>query len=205
MTVCAFVLAAATAVAPDPEPRQLLAECRAMLPEKVEVAGRIVVRNRRGTVQAEHKYSFRRESGKAPSLEVDGNAVERPAEASATLLEGSSVTWSDLLLDYLDWKDVSYDSERMSESVHGQKCRVIVLRDGGRTVRVWLDKKTSALMQAEEECADGDKTAVRRLWGTRLKKFGERWAPSVLEVEKAGTGLRTKITIEELKTEETNK
>jgi len=70
---------------------------------------------------------------------------------------------------------------------------------------VWLDKKTAALMQAEEECADGDKAAVRRLWGTRLKKFGERWAPSVLEVEKAGTGLRTKITIEELKTEEMEK
>ncbi len=173
-----------------------------MLPEKVEVAGRIVVRNRRGTVQAEHKYSFRRDGGKALSLEIDGKSVERPAEAAATLVDGSSVTWSDLLLDYLDWQDVSYDSERMSESVHGQKCRVIVLKDGGRTVRVWLDKKTSALMQAEEEFADGDKTAVRRLWGTRLKKFGERWAPSVLEVEKAGTGLRTKITIEELKTEE---
>ena len=41
--------------------------------------------------------------------------------------------------------------------------------------------------------------AVRRLWGTRIRKFGERWMANVLEVETIGSGHRTKITVEELK------
>ena len=45
--------------------------------------------------------------------------------------------------------------------------------------------------------ADGN--AVRRLWGTRIKKFGERWMANVLEVETVGSGHRTKITVEALK------
>ena len=51
-------------------------------------------------------------------------------------------------------------------------------------------------MQAEEFC--GGKPA-RRLWGTRLKKFGDRWMANVLEVETMGSGHRTKITVEKLK------
>ena len=48
-----------------------------------------------------------------------------------------------------------------------------------------------------EEFADGK--PIRRLWGTRIKKFGERWMANVLEVETIGSGHRTKITVEELK------
>ena len=44
----------------------------------------------------------------------------------------------------------------------------------------------------------GDKP-VRRLWGTRIKKFGDRWMANVLEVETMGSGHRTKITVEKLK------
>jgi hypothetical protein len=73
---------------------------------------------------------------------------------------------------------------------------VILLKKGERTVRVWVDKKTGAMMQAEE-LADGK--PIRRLWGTRIKKFGDRWAPNVLEVETVGSGHRTKITVEGLK------
>ena len=85
---------------------------------------------------------------------------------------------------------------REGESVHGQVCTVIVMKKGERTVRVWVDRKTGALMQAEEE---KNGKAVRRLWGTRLKKFGERWMANVMEVETIGSGHRTKITVEELK------
>ena len=72
----------------------------------------------------------------------------------------------------------------------------MLLKKGDRTVRVWVDRKTGALMQAEE-LKDGK--TVRRLWGTRIKKFGERWMANVLEVETIGSGHRTKITVEELK------
>jgi hypothetical protein len=70
------------------------------------------------------------------------------------------------------------------------------MKKGDRTVRVWIDRKTGALMQAEE--FSGDKR-LRRLWGTRIKKFGERWMANVLEVESAGSANRTKITVEEMK------
>ena len=80
--------------------------------------------------------------------------------------------------------------------MHGQVCAVVVMKQGARTVRVWIDRKTGALMQAEE-LKDGK--AVRRLWGTRIRKFGDRWMANVLEVETLGSGHRTKITVEELK------
>ena len=108
---------------------------------------------------------------------------------------GTDVTWSDLALEYLWWDDVSFDGEREGETVNGQVCAVVAMRKGGRTVRVWVDRKTGALMQAEE-LADGK--PVRRLWGTRIKKFGDRWMANVLEVETLGSGHRTKITVEKL-------
>ena len=109
---------------------------------------------------------------------------------------GTDVTWSDVTLDYLWWDDFSFDEEREAESVHGQKCAVVLMKKGDRTVRVWVDRKTGALMQAEE-LVDGK--PVRRLWGTRIKKFGDRWVANVMEVETLGSGHRTKITVEELK------
>ena len=51
-------------------------------------------------------------------------------------------------------------------------------------------------MQAEE-LKDGE--PVRRLWGTRLKKFGDRWMANVMEVETIGSGHRTKITVDDLR------
>ena len=53
------------------------------------------------------------------------------------------------------------------------------------------------LKRKAEELKDGK--TVRRLWGTRIRKFGERWMANVLEVETLGSGHRTKITVEELK------
>lgn len=174
-------------------PRELVANCRAMVPADVELSGRIVMRNRRGVVQAEHRYTLRRESS-ATSLSVDGKRVEPPAGDAGAIL-GTDVTWSDLSLEYLWWDDVDADKELDGETVNGQKCAVVVMRKDGRSVRLWIDRKTGALMQAEE--LEGEKP-LRRLWGTRLKKFGERWMANVMEVETLGSGHRTKITVETL-------
>ena len=179
--------------------RELVAECRAMVPVDVELRGRIILRNRKGIVRAEHAYELTRSAGRT-ALRVDGAPLSPPAAGAAgdwpAGILGTDVTWSDLTLDYLWWDDVSFDAEREGESVHGQVCAVVVLKRGGRTVRAWIDRKTGALLQAEE--ADGDRP-LRRLWGTRLRKFGERWMANVLEVETIGSGHRTKITIEEMK------
>ena len=174
-------------------PRELVMNCRTMIPADVELSGRIILRNRKGIPLAEHDYVLTR-SNSVTRLTVDGKAVT--ASSAATAICNTDVTWSDIALDYLWWDDFSFDAEREGETVHGQVCAVVLLKKGDRTVRAWVDRKTGALMQAEE-LKDGK--AVRRLWGTRIKKFGERWMANVLEVETVGSGHRTKITVEELK------
>lgn len=180
-------------------PRELVMNCRSMVPANVELRGRIILRNRKGIPQAEHDYVLSR-SNAVTRLTVDGNPVPDPSTSSTSSsslpLFNTDVTWSDITLDYLWWDDFSFDGERESETVHGQVCAVVVMKKGDRAVRVWVDRKTGALMQAEE-FADG--RTVRRLWGTRIRKFGERWMANVLEVETLGSGHRTKITVEELK------
>ena len=192
-----IALAAAFLISTNAPAAEVVANCRSMIPADAELKGRIVLRSRRGIVQAEYGYDLARKAGETGlKLTKDGKDVE--FEKSGRIL-GTDVTWSDLTLDYLWWDDVSYDAEREGETVHGQVCTVIVMKKGERQVRVWVDRKTGALMQAEE--IKGGK-AVRRLWGTRLKKFGERWMANVMEVETIGSGHRTKITVEELKVEE---
>ena len=175
--------------------RELVMNCRTMIPANVELSGRIILRNRKGIPQAEHDYVLTR-SNAVTRLTIDGQPHQAPSTKHQAPLLNTDVTWSDIALDYLWWDDFSFDAEREGETVHGQICAVVLLKKGDRTVRVWVDRKTGALMQAEE-LKDGK--AVRRLWGTRIRKFGERWMANVLEVETIGSGHRTKITVEELK------
>lgn len=186
----ASMLVAANASAHD-----LVMNCRTMIPANVELEGRIILRNRKGFVQSEYNYRLVRNGGET-SLELkDDEGRKVPYEKEGRILK-TDVTWSDLTLDYLWWDDFSFDKERESESVHGQKCAVVIMKKGDRTVKVWIDRKTGALMQAEEYKAD---KPIRKLWGTRIKKFGERWMANVLEVETTGSGHRTKITVEKMR------
>ena len=189
-----IAIVASLLIATNATPRELVMSCRTMIPADVELRGRIVLRNHKGVVKAEHDYVLSR-SNSVTRLAVDGKAFKPDAAANAPIL-GTDVTWSDLTLDYLWWDDFYFDAEREGESVHGQVCAVIVMKKGNRRVRVWVDRKTGALMQAEE-LADG--RTLRRLWGTRIKKFGDRWMANTMEVETIGTRHRTKITVEELK------
>ena len=192
-----IALAAALLISTNAPAAEVVANCRSMIPADAELKGRIVLRSRKGIVQAEYGYDLVRKAG-ATDLKLTKDDKDVEFEKSGQIL-GTDVTWSDLTLDYLWWDDISFDAEREGETVHGQVCTVIVMKKGERQVRVWVDRKTGALMQAEE-MKDGK--AVRRLWGTRLKKFGERWMANVMEVETIGSGHRTKITVEELKVEE---
>jgi len=189
-----IALLASLLISTNATPRELVTSCRSMIPANVELTGRVILRNRKGIVKAEHAYVLTRKSGQT-LLTIDGNPYPSSSPTSSPIL-GTDVTWSDLTLDYLWWDEFAFDAERESETVNGQVCAVVLMKKGNRTVRVWVDRKTGALMQAEE--MDGDKP-VRRLWGTRIKKFGNRWMANVLEVETLGSGHRTKITVEELK------
>lgn len=182
-------------IATNATPRDLVMNCRTMIPANVELEGRIILRNRRGIVQSEYDYVLKRNNGKTDLQLKDDDGKMVPFEKEGRILK-TDVTWSDLTLDYLWWDDFSFDKERETESVHGQKCAVVVMKKGERTVRVWVDRKTGAMMQAEE--FSGEKP-LRRLWGTRIKKFGNRWMANVMEVETIGSGHRTKITVEKMK------
>ena len=187
---------AAMLLSTNATPRQLVQSCRDMIPRNVEIRGELNLRNRRGISLAKYDYALVR-SNAVTRLVVDGKNIEsvEGEDASAPILK-TDVTWSDLTLEYLWWDDFSFDTEKEAESVHGQKCAVIILKKGERSVRVWVDRKTGALMQAEELKGS---SPVRRLWGTRIKKFGERWMANVMEVETLGSGHRTKITVKSLK------
>lgn len=214
-----LAILASLLISTNATPRELVMSCREMIPSEVELTGRLVMRNRRGITQSEYDYIYTRKAG-VPSLTINGEDYPLYTSSSSPIdntsspspidntslsstidnpqstIKGTDVTVSDITLDYLWWDDFSFDEEREGETVNGQVCAVVVLKKGNRLVRVWVDRKTGALMQAEE--FEGDK-AVRRLWGTRIKKFGERWMANVMEVETLGSGHRTKITVETLK------
>ena len=193
----------------------VLANCQAMLPTRpVELTGAIVLRNRKGIVRSEYGYTLVLDRSRTPaeiSVEIrerDGTNVlkhvtlKRPGPIPEGRVMDTDVTWLDLSMDYLWWKNPRFEAEREGESVHGQKCSVILVDPpdaaaGGRSVRLWADKKNGCLLQAEELNADGK--PVRRLWGTRVKKFDGRWMANVLETETLGSGRRTKITVDGLK------
>ncbi len=201
-------------------------------PRPVELSGALILRSRRGIVQSEHDYrlvmrrgrddaqlaihlfergstnvvamvSIARRGDSAPSISL-ARAGKEPEKIDSLMekVMDTDVTWLDLTFDFLWWTDASYETEREGESVHGQVCRVILVKpprpiEGLQAVRLWVDKKTGCLMQAEQVGPSGK--SVRRLWGTRVKKFDGKWMVSVLEVETLGTRHRTKITVDSLK------
>lgn len=209
------VLACTCAYGDEPSAAQILAGCQAMLPVKpVELKGAIVLRNRKGIVQSEYGYTLVLDRSRIPA-EVDltihereGSNVlkhvtlKRPGPIPEGRVMDTDVTWLDLSLDYLWWTNPRYEADREGESVHGQKCSLIFVDPPGsvpgvKGMRLWVDKKNGCMMQAEELGEDGK--AKRRIWGTRVKKFGERWMANVLETETLGSGRRTKITVDALR------
>ena len=137
-----------------------------------------------------------------PTIQLVSDDTVKPVESPLGRVMDTDVTWLDLTFDFLWWTDAVYEAEHEGETVHGQTCMVILVRPpekiaGLEAIRLWVDKKTGCLMQAEQ-LGDGMKP-IRRLWGTCVKKFGERWMVSVLEVETLGSRHRTKITVEDLK------
>lgn len=173
---------------------QVVAACRRMIPANVTIEGHINRRSRRGTEIAAYTYKLTRRGG-ATELKVF-DKDEKPVEVKpdGQLLD-TDVTWSDLTLDYLQWPDCTFDPVREQESVQTIFCQVLLLKKGTRTVRVWIDRKTGALMQAEE--LEGEEV-LRRMFGTSLKKFDGVWAPRTIEVGKPSAKYRTKIVVDKL-------
>lgn len=159
----------------------------------------------RGETNCLSTVTVSRRGAQPPTIRM-AKADAQESEVVPSLLDRvmeTDVTWLDLSFDFLWWTDAVYEAEREGESVHGQKCSVILVKpaaaiSGLSGVRLWVDRKTGCLMQAEQ--LDEKMKPMRRLWGTRVKKFdGERWMVSVLEVETIGSRHRTKITVDSLR------
>jgi hypothetical protein len=182
-------------VSRDASAKELVENCRTMIPRNVELSGRIILRSRRGIPISEYGYRLVRRNGETDLVlkNDDGQKVEFKREGR---ILGTDVTWSDLTLDYLWWDDVSFDADKESETAQGIICRVVLLKKGNRSVRIWIDKRTGAMLQAHE-ISEGK--VVRELFCTSLKKFGERWAPRNIEVGPPGAKYRTKIVVEDVK------
>lgn len=155
----------------------------------------------RGQTNEVASVTISRKAGERPVIRLTrtGSAEEEIVDSPLARVLDTDVTWLDLTFDFLWWKQAAYEEAREGESVHGQKCSVILVRpdtpvEGLSAVRLWVDKKTGCLMQAEQVGADGK--PLRRLWGTRVKKFDGKWMVSVLEVETQGARHRTKITVD---------
>src|SRR5574344_334204 len=180
----------------------------------IELRGSLILRNRKGIPLGEFGYDLMMDRTRSPArlsvtltpedaTNILARAViTRPVGAPSVIdfydavtrarsnpalvgrVAGTDVTWLDLTLDFLWWPSPAFEAERELESIHGQKCVVILVAPptpipGVSAVRLWVYRKTGCLMQAEQ--LDVTMKAVRRLWGTRVKRFNGRWMASVLE------------------------
>ena len=158
----------------------------------------------RGETNEVAAVTISRRQGMGPVIRLSrpGTAEAEIVESPLASVQGTDVTWLDLTFDFLWWSKASYEKDREGESVHGQTCVVIFVKpevriEGLSGIRLWVDKKTGCLMQAEQVGVDGK--PIRRLWGTRIKKMDGKWMVSVLEVETLGARHRTKITVDGLR------
>ncbi len=183
------------AFAEDATAREMLEGVRAMLPQDVDVSGHINRRSRHGTEVAAYRYTLKRKGGETFLKLYDKAGKELEFEKGGRLLD-TDVTWSDLATEYLWWDDVKFDETAESESLQGIVCRVLLVSDGDRSVRIWIDRRTGAMLQAQEMKSG---KVVREMFATSIKKFGEKWSPKNIEVGPPGAKYRTKIVVEDVK------
>ena len=141
-------LLASTAVS-SAQPQQILADCRRMLPERpVTLKGAIIMRSRKGIPQGEYGYTLTADRTKTPAtIDVaftprgETNVLERaqlrrPGDIPEGRILKTDVTWLDLTLDFLWWPTAEFEAEREGETIHGQKCTIILARPAKPVARV---------------------------------------------------------------------
>ena len=131
---------------------------------------------------------------KGPQMEV----AETPAFTSR--IRSTDVTWLDLTLDFLWWKDVRFDNPPSGKCRTGRMCHILLATPpeeipGCAAVRVWVDKALHCIMQAEQLDAQG--RPIRKMWVQNVKKMDGRWMIRDMEIETLNSGHRTRLFIDE--------
>lgn len=213
-----------------PSGTQLLQQVIMRLPtNKVELSGTVIVKKMRGTVINEYdyelfadwnteptivRYGFNDAKGKnIEALDVrrgrDGSVkfnyskegketAELPDMYNAIL--DSDVSWIDLTLGFLWWKDAKNAGE---ESVKGFDCYVVDVTapDSEKglyaKVRVWIHKKQLMLIRADGMNGKGE--TVRSLWIDSIVKIKDRWMLKDMEIKTEDSGHKTMLTVKHVK------
>jgi len=203
----------------------MLAGCVATLPrEPLELDGTLTVRKQRGIVVSEHPFRLLVDWGATPQrvqcalmdaqgktqqcltiirrdgipeLELRGGpALEKqPMPALSARVLDTDMSWLDLTLDFLWWKDVQLEGEG---SVLNRTCDILLARPptpipGCSGVRIWLLRENGFLMRAEQLAPDGK--PLRRMSVRDVKQFKDRWFISELDVVAEKSEFRTRLFV----------
>lgn len=209
-------------------PEEVLRGTLSRLPvEPIRLRGSLISRKRRGIVVKEvlfeMEFSWGGEPKKAsyilldtfgrtlchlvvtlsPNGEVSArrfgpDGAESPAPPLLEQVEGTDITWLDITLSYLWWKDAQITGE---DEFRGALCDIVTVRppqpmEGCSFVRLWVDRKRAFLRQVEQFDESG--ACVRSMWVSSVGKIGDRWMIRNMEVKRAGTGVMTKLHVDSL-------
>ena len=197
--------------------------------EPVRIEGSLILRKRHGIVVKEVPYIMDLRWGESPAkatyrlfdgfgrplrtIDVarfeDGRLSTTITDAAGTTnaplaltvgVEGTDVTWLDITLSFLWWKDAELAGE---DTFRGALCDIVVVRPpepivGCASMRLWVDRKRGFLRQAEQINEKGKR--VRWMWVASVGKINDRWMIRNMEVKRPDTGVMTKLHVEKLET-----
>ena len=144
-----------------------------------------------------------RPAGQPAQISLFEGPEQKPVESPsyAGRVRGTDMTWMDLTLDFLWWKDVRFDDKPRGDSRNGRDCDILVAVPpwpipGCSAVRIWVDRQLRCLMQVEQLGPQGN--AVRKMWVQRVKKMDDRWMIRDMEIETLSSGHRTRLFVDEV-------
>ncbi len=209
---------------PEVRGRLLLQDVLQRLPlEPVSMSGVMIKRRPRGIVSARHTITVDLHWGAEPPIArytiatTDGTILEQviarggervellrlrgpllepaPAPDWNDPVQDSDVTWLDVTLGFLWWDTPRWIGE---DTIRGRLADVIEVTPpepipNCARMRLWIDREARMLLQAEEIDAGG--IVQRRMWVRAVRKIEDRWMVRDLEVERRGSGHRTRLHV----------
>jgi len=164
----------------------------------------VLLLDRAGTSLVERAV-LTRLAGKPAQIKLFSGPEQKPVESPsyAGRIRGTDMTWMDLTLDFLWWKDVRFDDVPRGESYNGRDCDILVTVPpapipGCSAVRVWVDRQLKCVMQAQQLDPQGN--PVRKMWVQRVKKMDDRWMIRDMEIETLNSGHRTRLSVDDVST-----
>jgi len=134
-------------------------------------------------------------------LGADGQSLTNAPPPLSASIAGTDITWLDATLSFLWWPDVTLAG---TDEFRGDLCDLVLAKppspmEGCSAMRLWIDRKRGFLRQAEQ--LDEKGKVVRSMWVSSVGKINDRWMIRNMEIQRPGTGLRTKLHVDDLEAE----